>query len=246
MKKQKDYKKIIGFWLLVFLVGGLGGLFFVKGFLPWLAGVKPFDKIGWLSDFRDGTTIINKTEKIYLTQDAAYQEAVARVLSAVVDVRIERSGKKIAEQSGFISTNDGLIMTAGPILSGTKVFVVRDSKEYEAQIIKQDKENSLAVLKINETNLPVVSFGEINSLKIGETIFLAGAKVTEKVFSPFIVSGFVGGTQPTLNVSFYNDQDLINGGPLANIRGEVFGLALVSKNKELQIVASDKISALLK
>ncbi|MDD2730957.1 MAG: serine protease [Candidatus Portnoybacteria bacterium] len=245
MKKHDDYKKIIGFWLLVFLVGGLGGLFFVKGFFPWLAGITPFDKIGWLSDFKDGTTIINKTEKVYLAQDAAYQEAIARVSGAVVAVRLERNGRIIAENSGFILTNDGLVVTADLISKGTKAIVIKDAKEYEAQVIKQDKDDNLALLRISEANLSVVSFGEINNLKIGEMVFLAGANQNEEVFGISADIGFVKTLAPRVSFSL-NGSYFSHGGPVANNKGEVLGLALVEKDGSTELVAAEKIKEIMK
>ncbi len=242
---EKKYGNFFAFWFFVFLVGGIGGAFLVKVFLPWLAGVSPFDRISWLENFKDGTTIINKTEKIYLNQDTIFQEGINKVLGSTVAIYAERKDKKISGSTGLILTNDGLVVTAGSYPAGAKFFVLRDNKRYEAQVLKEDKENNLLLLKIAEVNLPVVALGDISNLKVGETIFSADFKETEKGLSSFAFLGFVNSISPNLLISFLNEQQLVNGCPLANNKGEVFGLIFWLKDK-IQIIDSGKIGNLLK
>jgi S1-C subfamily serine protease len=245
MPKQKDYKKIIGFWALVFLVGGVAGLLFGQFLIPWLATVPSLSKIGWICNVKEGTTIINKTEKIYLTQDSAYQEAIAKIANSVVAVRSERSGKIATENSGFILTSDGLVATSDSISKGRKIFIVKDNKEYEAQIIKQDKENNLALLKINEANLPVVSFGESDNLKLGEMVFLVGAVKEDDAFNEFTNIGFIKTLAPEITFTF-SETSLASGASLSNIKGEVLGLCLIDKNGNVKLVEAEKIRELMK
>ncbi len=243
MIEEKKHLKHIGFWSLVFLVGGIAGVIFGQLIIPWLADFRPFSAISWFNRSKDGTTIINRTEKIYLTQEQAYQKAVDKISGSVVAVRNISSGRA---GSGFILTSDGLIATAGFLApKGAKVVVLKDSQEYEAQLIKQDKENGLALVKINENNLPMVSFGDADNLKLGEMVFLAGAVKTGETFNKFINSGFIKMLAPQISLTFNADQ-AANGGVLGNIAGEVLGLCLVDKNGNIKLIEAERIKELMK
>lgn len=246
MPKKKDYKKIIGFWLVVFLVGGASGVFFSRAFLPWLTSFSPFNKVAWLCNVNDGTTIINKTEKVYVSQETAFQEAINKIGSAVVAVRVERAGRAAIENSGFFLTSDGVIATANfTLVKGAKILVTRDDQEYEAQLIKQDEINNLALVKIAVNNLPIVDFAESSSLSLGERVILVGAAKTSGVFSKFIDIGIIKTLLPDFSFSF-NGSSLADGAALGNIEGKVLGMVLTDKQGNVKLVGADKIKELLK
>lgn len=260
MSKKLKYKKIAVFWGAVFLLGGLAGVLAMQFFLPWLAGVAPFNKIGWLARIKDCTTIINQTERITVSQDLAYLDAISRLSNSVVGVRAERHyrivNKKqvplakpeiLAQGSGFVLTSDGLVATANILVpqAATRFIVINRGKETEAQVIKRDEQNGLSLLKINETNLPVVTFGDANNLKLGETVLLVGTNISTSTPIQFTNIGFARTLLPEISVNFSESQ-LANGSPLANIKGEVIGLNLVDVNGQIKVVGEDKIRELLK
>jgi len=243
---NKPHKSIV-FWLAILLVGSLAGILGSQIILPWLAGVPLFEKINWPGKAKETTTIINKTEKIYLTENLAYQESISRVLNSVVYLRSEKLDKKLAESVGFILTSDGLIAASDlAAIKGTMNFiVVREGKEYPAQLIKEDKESNVAVFKITENNLPVVSFGEINNLKLGERVFLPGVNNTSGVFSKFVLTGSVKTLAPTISFSL-SDRLVLVGEPVINSQGEVLGIALADKDGGVILVGAEKIRELTK
>jgi len=246
MPKKKNYKKIAFLWLEVFVVGGLGGVLFMRVLVPWLAGFPPLSHVGWFCSVKEGTTIVNKTERVYVSQDTAYQEAIGRVNNAVVAVRAERAGRKPVESSGFILTSDGLVATANlAVIQGAKVLVIREGKEYEAEVSRQDKENNLTLLKINEANLPVINFGEVSNLGLGEMVFLAGAAKINDNFTRFVNLGFVKILTPEPSFTF-TETPLADGAALGNIKGEVLGICLINKDGSVKLVGADKIRKLMK
>lgn len=245
LKKKVDYKKMVLFWVAVFLVGGTSGVFFSRSFVPWLTSFSPFNKVVWLCNVKDNTTIINKTEKVYISQEAAYQESIGKVGNAIVAVRVERAGKRAIENSGFILTSDGLVVTADFIVAkGAKILAVQGDKEYEAQIVKQNKENKLVLLKIIANNLPIVDFGDSDNLRLGEKVFLVGAAKINDVFSKFTNTGFVKTLLPELSFTF-SESSLADGAPLGNIEGKVLGLVLIDQQGNIKLVGTEKIRELM-
>jgi len=245
MVKEKKQKKNISFWSVIILTGFLAGILGSQLF-SWLGSLPALEKISWLCKNKNATTIINKTERVYVSQDTAYQEAINKVGNAVVAVRAERVGRKAIESSGFILTSDGLVATANFSASkGAKILVLREGKEYEAELFSEDKENNLTLLKISETNLPVVNFGEAGNLKLGETVFLAGASKVSDNFTRFTNLAFIKSLTPQPAFTF-NETALADGAALGNIKGEVLGICLVNKDGSVKLVDKNKIIELMK
>ena len=259
-KKKLNYQKVVGFWVAVFLLGGVAGILGSQLLLPWLGGHWPFSKIGWIERAKNCTTVINKTEKITISQDLAYLEAISHLSNSLVGIRAEKHYRLInkkqvplikpeilAEGSGFILTSDGVVVTANVLApeTATRYIVIRDNKETEAQLTKRDEQNGLALLKTNESNLSVVTLGDANNLKLGEMVFLLGVNNSTSTPAKFINSGFIKTLLPEIAVNFIENQ-LATGGPLANSKGEVLGLNLIDKYGEIKIVNEEKIRALLK
>ena len=249
--KKRYYSKIIGFCLLVFVLGGIAGILGSQILLPWLANFSPFNKIGWVCRVKEGTTIINRTERVVVTPDAAYQDAIAKLSNSVVAVRTERQagGKTdvLAEGTGFVLTGDGLIVTVNNLLpkGANRVIIIRNNQEFEAITVKEDDGNNLVLLKIADNNLPVVALGDRSNLKLGETVFLIGSQALAGEYNRFVSLGFVRSVLPEIGVNFSENQ-LANGGPLVNIKGEVLGSCLVDKTGRVNVVTEDKIRQLMK
>lgn len=256
---KKGYKKFIGLLVLIFFVGGIAGILGSNLFLPWLVSFSPFDKIGWMARSKDGVTIINKTEKIVIEPSAAYQEMIERLSKSVVVVESEKilkivGGKTVplikpeilSEGAGLILTSDGLIATANVLVPDlvNQVSVFWNDKQYEAQVVKRDAANNLALLKISEKNLPVVALGEASALKLGEDVFLVGAFLSAGKFAKFIDRGFVKALSPALAFDF-SENPAATGSLLANSKGEIWGLSLVGKGKKLTVITAESIRNLL-
>ena len=249
-------KKNLSFWALVFVVGGLAGIFGSHIFLPWAAGLSVFKNIDWVRQIKQGTTVINRAEKIYITDEMASQDAVGKLINSSVEIISFREYKKvgnkemllpipekIARGSGLILTGDGMIATSLSLIpiEASKIIVKNDSESLEAEILKKDEISNLVLLKIAKTNLPVAAIGDYKDLRLGEKTILVGREGDSG--SSFTDNGFVRKKNP-LAIQF-SDAKSILGAPLANIRGEVIGL--VSKTgAEIQVATNEKIRELMK
>ena len=134
--------------------------------------------------------------------------------------------------SGFLITDDGYIVTNYHVIKdATQILVtLGDGREFTASIKGSDQPTALAVLKIEEKNLPHISFGDSDATKIGDWVVAIG--------NPFglggtVTAGIVGGKgRQDLGIAYNEDfiqtDAAINpgnsGGPLLNLRGEVVGV----------------------
>ena len=131
--------------------------------------------------------------------------------------------------SGVIISNDGYIVTAFHILSGTLSTVKIDEKTYIANLIGFDEYADLAVLKINEDNLRSIDFPNKFDLKIGETVFAIGNPYNLGIS---VSKGILSGTgrnfgNPYLDI--IQTDAAINqgssGGAIINSDGQLIGLS---------------------
>ena len=133
--------------------------------------------------------------------------------------------------SGFIFSQDGLIMTNAHVIDGAdEVFVtLTDKREFKAKIIGADKRSDVALVKIEATGLTPVKVGDVARLKVGEWVMAIGSPFGfESTVTAGIVSAKQRYTDDTDYLPFIQTDVAINpgnsGGPLINMRGEVVGI----------------------
>jgi S1-C subfamily serine protease len=230
--------------LFVLIIGGLGGVLANQFLLPYLATLPGFSRIGFIRHAGNGTTIINPTEKIIITENIALEEAIDRINPCLVAVRSERNGKIISQGTGFIITSDGLIITANDLLptSADQYLVYRGENSFIAQAIERDWENNLALLKIETSNLPVVSLADLDELRLGQRIVLIGLEPTGDKILPFVNLGIIREiNSEILKINLTEENRLANGSPLIGVNGEVIGLNLVDYKGLIKTVPANKI-----
>jgi serine protease Do len=135
------------------------------------------------------------------------------------------------EGSGFIVRADGLILTNAHVISGADEVIVKltDRREFRAKVLGSDKMTDVAVLKIDATNLPVMTLASPQSPRVGDWVMAIGSPFG---FENTVTAGVVSATRRSLQgdgfVPFLQTDVAINpgnsGGPLLNMRGEVIGI----------------------
>ena len=139
--------------------------------------------------------------------------------------------------SGVIVSEDGHILTNNHVIKGADKITVTlaDGKNYEATLVGRDdaEENGggtdLAVIKIDEKGLPVLPFGDSDSLEVGEWVIAIGTPLN---LSQTVTRGIVSAKERQSGITAYGNfiqtDAPINrgnsGGALINIRGELVGI----------------------
>lgn len=133
--------------------------------------------------------------------------------------------------SGFIVSADGYILTNSHVIDSADEILVRltDKREFKAKVIGADRRTDVALIKIEAKNLPTVSLGDPNQLKVGEWVVAIGSPFG---FDNSVTAGIVsakGRSLPQENyVPFIQTDVAVNpgnsGGPLFNMKGEVIGI----------------------
>ena len=92
--------------------------------------------------------------------------------------------------SGFIVSPDGYILTNNHVIeNASKITVLTDDeKEWTASLIGADPESDVAVIKIEGSELPSLSFGQSQTAEIGEWVLALGSPFG---FSRSVTAGIV-------------------------------------------------------
>jgi serine protease Do len=133
--------------------------------------------------------------------------------------------------SGFIVSSDGLVLTNAHVVAEAKDVTVRltDKREFRAKVLGVDRQSDVAVLKIDATGLPVVSLGDVRSVKVGEWVLAIGSPYGfENTVTAGIVSAKARSLPDESFVPFLQTDVAVNpgnsGGPLFNLNGDVIGI----------------------
>jgi serine protease Do len=138
--------------------------------------------------------------------------------------------------SGFIVSDDGLVLTNSHVVFGHQAIVVTmgDGRQVEPKLIGADPIYDLAVLRIPVTGKenPKVILGNSDSVRIGEDVAAIGNPLElEQSLTRGVVSGlnrFVPDSPMSLTLPLIQTDAPINpgnsGGPLFNRCGEVIGI----------------------
>jgi serine protease DegS len=78
--------------------------------------------------------------------------------------------------SGVIMSSTGLVLTNHHVISGADAIQVslRDGRTTEAKVIGSDPETDVAVLKINLDDLPVITLGHSETMRVGDIVLAIG------------------------------------------------------------------------
>lgn len=139
---------------------------------------------------------------------------------------------QIAGGSGAIVSPDGYIVTNNHIVQDSnKITVILNSgEEYQATVIGTDPKTDLAVLKIQENDLPYLEFGNSDNLQIGEWAIAIGSPF--ELQSTLTVGVISAKGRENVKISdlgdFIQTDAAINpgnsGGPLLNLKGQIIGI----------------------
>ncbi len=137
--------------------------------------------------------------------------------------------------TGLIISADGYIVTNNHVVKGANRLLVTlyGGEEVPATVVGTDAYTDLAVIRIEGENLPVASFGNSDSLRVGELAVAIGNPGGGD-FANSVTKGIISGLDRQITTATGNSMNLIqtdaainpgnSGGPLVNKKGEVIGI----------------------
>ena len=235
--------------LVIVVAAIIGGLVAVVGYSA-------------IIDKREKSTIVQTREpvsmvslKAGLDSSTDFTYAAEKTIDAVVNVKTQSTveyrnpiyeffyGDKYRGEeepvtgigSGVIITADGYIVTNNHVVENSeKVSVtLNDKREFDAKVVGIDHSTDLALLKIDAENLPFITFGNSDALKVGEWVLAVGNPFN---ISSTVTAGIVSAKGRSMSIiednykieSFIQTDASVNrgnsGGALVNLKGEMIGI----------------------
>jgi len=137
--------------------------------------------------------------------------------------------------SGFIISSDGYVLTNDHVVNQMDdiTVILNDQRQYTAKLVGHDERSDLALLKIDEKNLPTLSLAKDETLKVGQWVVAIGSPFGLDYSASAGIVSAIGRSIPSAHtesnyVPFIQTDVAINpgnsGGPLFNMDGEVVGI----------------------
>lgn len=248
---RKYIKKFVFLLVLgavVFVLGGIGGVFFDRFAVSRLASVSFLARTGIFKKLNDRVTIINKTEQVVVREDDSVEKIVSQSATAVVNiVALEKEGSSVSVKEntmeGVLLTNDGVIVTYSEKPfddKNTRYFILLfDGTNHPADFIGYDSLTNLSFFRLSDgANTPAIAFANSLDARVGKKLITIGNASQE--YQNRLAVGILSNNNRAFNLSGKTvsssekwegvfETDLSNaenfvGGPAVGFNGEMVGL----------------------
>jgi serine protease Do len=194
--------------------------------------------------WRDAESSIGENELDRLNR--VLVDLAAQSRPAIVQIRVtgqEAKGSQAQLQrsrgSGFIVNPTGYILTAHHVIDKGKKIEIRlaDGQRLPARILAADGQLDIAILKIQtEKELPLLSFGDSNSLRVGDLAVVFGYPFGRESSMNMGIISRSGRSYPESASFDYIQTDAGayaggSGGPLLNSKGHVVGMITMASER---------------
>ncbi len=135
--------------------------------------------------------------------------------------------------SGVIVSADGTILTNNHVVDGAEKIIVQmnDKRTFEAKIVGIDPPSDLAVLKIEQQNLPFLNLGNSDNVRVGDIVLAIGNPLG---IGQTVTGGIISAKGRRTGLSDGSFEDFLqtdapinrgnSGGALVNLSGELIGI----------------------
>lgn len=252
-KKSVIMKKTLKFlviFLIIFSIGGVGGVYFDQQVLPFIRTSKFFSRIDFLKRSAENVTVINKTERVTIKEDDSINEIASQASNAVVNIvsltqqkdpLLKTSGVTEHSGSGVLVSSDGMIVTYRSAIfekNSTYQVFLYNGNNYEAKLVGIDEFSDLAYLKIDVPNLTAISFADSANVHPGKKIVAIGnsfgeyqnryaAGLLSNIAKTYNLAGKTVSSSEKMEGVFESDLNMIPeyiGGPIIGYSGDMIGI----------------------
>jgi serine protease Do len=164
----------------------------------------------------------------------SYAATARRTTDLVRTERASGSGV-VVDPEGYILTNAHVVRGAqqlrvelAPLATGRSILA-QPGRTVAAELVGMDLETDLAVIKVAESRLPALAFGDSDELRVGQLVIAVGSPLgLQNSVSLGIVSAVARQLEPESPMVYVQTDAAISmgssGGPLVDLRGRIAGI----------------------
>jgi serine protease Do len=172
--------------------------------------------------------------EIFATSYTTGEALVAHSADLVITQRASGSGV-IIDPNGYIVTNAHVVRGAQrlrveiPLATAGQSILAPRGRTVSGEVVGIDLETDLAVIKVDERNLPALAFGDSDLLSAGQLVLAFGSPLgLHNSVSLGVISAVARQLEPESPMIYVQTDASINpgssGGPLVDVRGRVVGI----------------------
>jgi len=240
----RKFFRLFSITIFIFLIGGVGAVFFDFYALPRLSTSPAFSKYEFFKKATENVTVINKTEQVTVKEEDSVNKVASQAAASVVNIISISSGKNTSQNkqgTGIIITSDGLIATYRDAIiekdANYKVLASNGSN-YDGKLLGVDEFSNLAYLKLDASNLPAIPISNSDDSYPGKKLIVIGNSTGE--YQNRFSAGLLSNDNKTFNLAGktlssseklegvfetdFTDQGEYLGGPVVNYNSELVGI----------------------
>ena len=250
-RKKNGAAKVVALVLACTLAGGsagVGGAYLYQRFSPQPAPPVPDHSTTlYEGDRPQVETVLNSNSGQPMSPEQLYAANLASCVGITVNTTVNIFGQtstSAASGSGFVLSQDGYIATNYHVIeeaaeddTGAVTIEVSfaNGDKYDARLIGGEKDNDVAVIKIDADDLTPVTLGDSSKLVVGEKVYAIGNPLGELTYS--LTDGLVSALDRLITTGENGDTTTLNvlqtncainpgnsGGPLFDSYGNVIGI----------------------
>ena len=185
------------------------------------------------------TCAVNRVAPASITTESRWDD----IVEALRRVTVQIIGSAGNHGAGVVWTDDGLIVTNAHVVSGISMIRLHDGRTCRPELLRNDRQSDLALLRIPIGGLPNAKLRDSRTLRIGEMLVAVGHPMGEAgAVSLGVVHRASLGRLVEADIRLAPGN---SGGPLADAAGNVVGINSMVANGMGVAIATTAIGQFL-
>ncbi len=191
---MKKVFKFIGIGLLIFIIGGLGGVFLNYMLISRVVADPELSHNPIIKALDQRVQIIKSTEKIIVAETESIADIASRASTTVAYVESVDAQNIVTSGNGIVISSDGVIATTTSVVPKNNIvqyIKLSDGAVYDVVEADVDEYTGIVFLRIEANDLATISFANSDDARSGKRL-IAISRTRENNDAQFALGGFLG------------------------------------------------------
>ncbi|MEA3322650.1 MAG: trypsin-like peptidase domain-containing protein [Patescibacteria group bacterium] len=191
---MKKTFKFIGIGLLIFIIGGLGGVFLNYMLISRVVADPDLSQNPIIKALDQRVQIIKSTEKIIVAETESIADIASRASTTVVYIESVDAQNIVTSGNGIVISSDGVIATTTSVVPKNNIVQyvkLSDGTVYDVAETNVDEYTGIVFLRIDASDLATIAFANSDDARSGKRL-IAISRTREDNDAQFALGGFLG------------------------------------------------------